>query len=155
MGNQAVSLRSLPLFRSAVPVGCRLKKPPPSVPQALHSTKNRATQQKSSSFFCAVSFLVSTRSLPAFVGATTSTIPLHSVSLRKLRSTAFQQYCACRPLFFRRLLLRTAIGVGTTPFSCVFRTSKHQSEDGTDIFQKLSQNAGEASIALNQGTPIG
>jgi len=30
------------LFRSAVPVGRRQKKPPPSVPQALHSTKNRA-----------------------------------------------------------------------------------------------------------------
>jgi hypothetical protein len=107
----------------------------------------------SSSIFCAVSFLVFTRSLPAFVGATTSTIPLHSVSLRKLRSTAFQQYCVCRPLFFRRLLLRTAIGVGTTPFSFVFRKSEHYSADGGVIFQQLSLNAGEESFALNQGTP--
>jgi hypothetical protein len=114
-GNQAVSLRSLPLFRSAVPVGCRQKKPPPSVPQTLRSTKINSSLKISSYFFCAVSFLVFTRSLPAFVGASTSTIPLHSVSLRKLRSTAFQQYYVCRPLFFQRLLLRTAIGVGAVP----------------------------------------
>jgi hypothetical protein len=56
----------------------------------------------SSCFYCAASFLIFTRSLPAFVGATTSTIPLHSVSLRKLRSTAFQPYYVCRPLFFQR-----------------------------------------------------
>jgi hypothetical protein len=37
---------------------------------------------------------------PTFGGATTSTIPLHSVSLRRLHSTAFQQYYVCRPLFF-------------------------------------------------------
>jgi hypothetical protein len=51
------------------------------------------------------------------------------------------------------LLLRTAIGVGTTPFSCVFRKSEHYSGDGADIFQQLSPNAEEASFALNQGTP--
>jgi hypothetical protein len=39
MGNQAVSLRSFALLRSAVPVGRRQKKPPPSIPQytRLHS----------------------------------------------------------------------------------------------------------------------
>ena len=51
---------------------------------------------------------VSTRSLPALVGATTSTIPLHYVALR---CTSFQPYCVCRPLFFQRLLIRPAIGV--------------------------------------------
>lgn len=43
-----------------------------------------------------------TRSLAAFGRAITSTIPLHCVTLRKLRYTAFQQYHVCRPLFFQR-----------------------------------------------------
>ena len=127
---QAVSLRSLPLFRSAVPVGRRQKKPPPSVSQALHSTKKKSSSEKEQLFFfCAISFLVFTRSLPSFGRAYASTIPLHFVTvIRSLNApfhsaksslipfTAFQPYYVCRPIFFQRLLFRTAIVVGSAPF---------------------------------------
>ena len=111
-GNQSVSLRSFALFRSAVPVGRRQKKPPPSVPQSTrqHSVGQPRKKGRPPLRFLALIF---TRSLPAFGGATTSTIQLHSVTLRKLRSTAFQHYYVCRPLFFQRLLLSSAIGVGS------------------------------------------
>lgn len=46
-----VSLRSLPLFCSAVPVGRRQKNPPSSVPQALHSTKKKSSLEKKQLFF--------------------------------------------------------------------------------------------------------
>ena len=58
-----------------------------------------------------------TRSLPAFGRAIASTIPLHSVTLRKLRSTVFQPYHACRPPLFSGCSFRTAIGVGTAPIT--------------------------------------
>ena len=106
--NQAVSLRSFSLFPSAAPVGCAALRSADTIqPQNKQQLENKQL------FFCAASFLFSTRSLPAFGRAYASTIPLHSVPLRKLRSTAFQQYHVCRPLFFQRLLLRTTIGVGS------------------------------------------
>lgn len=43
---QAVSLRSFPLFRSAVPVGRRQKKPSSSVPQALRIPKKIRQSRK-------------------------------------------------------------------------------------------------------------
>ena len=111
MGNQAVSLRSFPLFRSAVPVGRRQKKPPSSVPQALHSTKKNSSLKISNCFFALPRSSSSHVLYPTFGRANASTIPLHSVSLRKLRYTTFQPYYVCRPQCFQRLLLRTAIGV--------------------------------------------
>ena len=75
-------------------------------------------------YFLGCSFLIFTRSLPAFGRAYASTIPLHFVTvIRSLnapfhsaksslfRFTAFQPYYVCRPQFFQRLLFRTAIGV--------------------------------------------
>ncbi len=88
--------------------------------------KNNAVPQKPGQlYFFRCSFLIFTRSLPAFGRAYASTIPLHSVSFLRLlfapfhsatsaliHCTAFQPYYVCRPPTFQRLLLRTAIGVG-------------------------------------------
>jgi hypothetical protein len=113
-GNQAVSLRSFPLFRSAAPVGRSFLRSADTIqPQKKQQLENKQL------FFCAASFLISTRALPVFAGASTSIIQLHSVTLRKLRSTAFQPYFVCRPMFFQRLLLRTAIGLGAVHINLV------------------------------------
>ncbi len=123
-GNQAVSLRSFPLFRSAVPVGrAFLRSTDTSQHKKIRQPKNRQP------YFFRCSFLIFTRSLPAFCRAYASTIqlhfvtvirslnaPFHSASSSLIRFTAFQPYDVCRPQFFQRLLLRTAIGVGSAPF---------------------------------------
>jgi hypothetical protein len=80
-------------------------------------------------YFLGCSFLIFTRSLPAFGRAYASTMQLHFVTVIRslnapfhsaksslIRFTAFQPYYVCRPQFFQRLLLRTAIGVGAAPF---------------------------------------
>ena len=85
----------------------------PSIPQTLHSTKKNSSLKNSSYFFALFRSSSSHGLYPAFGRAYASTIPLHSVSLRKLRYTTFQQYYVCRPQYFQRLLLRTAIGVGS------------------------------------------
>jgi hypothetical protein len=66
---------------------------------------------------------------PAFGRAYASTIPLHFVTVicslnapfhsaknSLIRFTAFQPFYVCRPRFFQRLLLRTAIGFGSASF---------------------------------------
>ena len=124
-GNQAVSLRSFPLFRSAVPVGRRQKKPP-SIPQALQQHSKIIALKKSRYFLAPFSFLIFTRSLPAFGRASASIIPLHFVSFNRSLSaplhsaasslflfTTFQPYYVYRPPCFQRLLFRPAIGVGS------------------------------------------
>jgi hypothetical protein len=73
---------------------------------------------------------VSTRSLPALVGATTSTIPLHYVALR---CTSFQPYCVCRPLFFQRLLIRPAIGVCSV-ITLHWNKERPAEKSGTDLY---------------------
>jgi hypothetical protein len=111
------SLCFVRLFQSVVPS---------SVPQTLHSTKKYSSLKISSYIFSAVSFLIFTRSLPAFGRAYASTIPLHFVTvIRSLNApfhfaksslfpfSTFQPYYVCRPQCFQRLLLRTAIGVGS------------------------------------------
>jgi len=123
-GNQAVSLRSFPLFRSAVPVGrAFLRSTDTSQHKKIRQPKNRQP------YFFRSSFLIFTRSLPAFGRAYASTIPLHFVTvIRSLNSpfhcaksslfpfSTFQAYYVCRPQCFQRLLLRTAIGVGSARF---------------------------------------
>ncbi len=121
MGNQAVSLRSFPLFRSAVPVGrAFLHSTDHFTAQKIRQPKNRQP------YFFRCSFLIFTRSLPAFGRAYASIIQLHFVTvIRSLNApfhyaesslihfTTFQPYYVCRPQCFQRLLLRTAIGVGS------------------------------------------
>lgn len=92
-----------------VPLGCssRLFRPPFLRPFA---NKKRAPL-KGEALFLLSAFPVFTRSLPSFGRATTSTIPLHFVTLRRLRFTTFQQYNAWSPIFLQRLLARSAIRV--------------------------------------------
>ena len=101
------SLCSVRLFQSVVP---------PSIPQSRQLRQKRPLKNKKH-IFGVVSFLIFTRSLPAFVGATASATPHHFATLRKLSSAAFCRVHVCRPLCFQRLLLRTAIGVGTAPIT--------------------------------------
>jgi hypothetical protein len=107
VGNQKVSLRSFALLRWAAPVGCA----------ALHSTDHLPSKKEplenEKLFLLLSAFPVFARSLPSFGRANASIIQLHSVTLRRLRSSAFQQYDICRPQCFQRLLLRTAIEVGS------------------------------------------
>lgn len=117
-----------------VPFGCssRPAKRRDSVPQPLHSTKKHSSPAKGrTAMFFRCSFLIFTRSLPAFGRAYAATIPLHSVSIiRSLNApfhsaesslflfTTFQPYSVCRPPCFQRWLLRTAIRVGTASLFC-------------------------------------
>lgn len=68
------------------------------------ATKKRAPR-KGEALFLLSAFTVFKRALPAFGRANAPTIQLHSVTLRRLRSTAFQPYDVCRPPCFQRLLL--------------------------------------------------
>ena len=110
-------LCSVRLFQSVVP---------PSVPQALQQHSKITALKKSRYFPAPFSFLIFTRSLPAFGRASASTIPLHFASFNRSLSaplhsaasslflfTTFQQYNVCRPPCFQRLLFRPAIGVGS------------------------------------------
>jgi hypothetical protein len=102
----------------------------------------------SSCFFCAASFLIFTRSLPAFGRAYASSIPLHFVTLRRLRFTAFQPYCVCSPPFFQRLLLRTAIGLGSAYLTyLILEASIFNYQLLLSIIDWFGR------FALNQGTP--
>jgi hypothetical protein len=111
------SLCYVRLFQSVVP---------PSVPQTLHSTKKYSSLKISSYIFSAVRSSSSHGLYPSFGRAYASTIPLHFVTvIRSLNApfhyaesslipfSTFQPYYVCRPQCFQRLLLRTAIGVGT------------------------------------------
>ncbi len=100
------SLCFVRLFQSVVP---------PSVPQTLHSTKKIRQPKNRQPHFFRCSFLIFTRSLPAFGRAIASTIPLHSVTLRKLRSTAFQPYHACRPPLFSGCSFAPPSGLAPLP----------------------------------------
>jgi hypothetical protein len=110
-------LCSVRLFQSVVP---------PSVPQSLQQHSKITALKKSRYFTAPFSFLIFTRSLPAFGRASASTIPLHFASFNRSLSaplhsaasslflfTTFQQYYVCRPPCFQRLLFRPAIGVGS------------------------------------------
>ena len=92
------------LFKSLVRFLC--------VPQITSKKKTQQLENKQLCFFSL--FVIIKRSLPAFGQAYESTTPLHSVfGYTSFASTPFQPYCVCRPKFFQRLLLRTAIGVGS------------------------------------------
>ena len=122
--NQAVSLRSFPLFRSAVSVGrVFLHSTDTSQHKKIRQPKNRQP------YFFRCSFIIFTRSLPAFGRAYASTIPLHFITvIRSLNApfhyaksslfpfSTFQPYYVCRPQCFQRLLLRTSIGIGSARF---------------------------------------
>ena len=86
MSNSSLRFNSLVSLRSTV---------------TLQHYKN-SSLKNSSCFFCAVSFLIFTRSLPPFGRALASIVPLHFVTLRRLRFTTFQQYSVCSPPFFQR-----------------------------------------------------
>ena len=133
------SLSSVRLFQSVVPA---------SIPQTLHSTKKIRQPKNRQPHFFRCSFLIFTRSLPAFGRAIASTIPLHSVTLRKLRYTAFQPYHACRPPLFSGCSFRTAIGVGSAP-----STLYDQFTFLVIINCKLSIINWFSRFALNHGTP--
>lgn len=127
MGNQAVSLRSFALFRSAVPVGRRQKKPPSSIPQSTrqhsvgHPPRRKAATTLPRPHLHTLSSYVRRG---YYIHNTASFIPLHfAFRLRKLRRhTPFRfitSAVSClSPLVFWRLLLRTAIGVGTASSAC-------------------------------------
>ena len=108
--NQSVSLRSFPLFRSAVPVGRASLR---STDTSQHK-KNKVAKNRQPHFF-RCSFLIFTRSLPAFGRAIASTIPLHSVTLRRLRSTVFQPYNVCRPPLFSGCSFAPPSGLAPLP----------------------------------------
>jgi hypothetical protein len=100
-----------------VPFGCSSRSFLPPFHRHFTAQKNKAVQPKRDNLiFPAVRSSSSHVLFPTFGGATASTIPLHYVTLRKLRSTTFQQYHVCRPSLFQRLLFRTAIGFGSAPF---------------------------------------
>lgn len=114
-GNQAVSLRSFALFRSAVPVGAgyfvgkRISVACPSVPQSarqysVSQPKKRAGSHYPSSPSSSHALFLRSSGLlqPQYRFIPFRYAPLHS-----------SRICVCRPLFFQRLLLRTAIGVGS------------------------------------------
>jgi hypothetical protein len=85
----------------------------PSVPQTLHSTKKIAVplKEKAGQLF----FL--RRSVPHLHTVTSCVrrgyYSHNTASFRSATLLCSQQYYVCRPLFFQRLLLRTAIGVGS------------------------------------------
>jgi len=120
-----------------VPFGCSSRSCLPPFHRHFTAQKNKAVQPKAGQpYFFRCSFLIFTRSLPAFGRAYASTIPLHFVTvIRSLNApfhyaesslfpfTAFQPYSVCRPQFFQRLLLRTAIGVGSTYLNIFLRNS--------------------------------
>ena len=86
-----------------VPFGCSSRVPLMAIRVALHSTDTSTAPKKEQLenkqlFFCAVSFLIFTRSLPAFVGAIASTKPLHFVTLRRLLFSALQPFWCLPPL---------------------------------------------------------
>ncbi len=106
-----------------VPFGCSSRLAAEKA-AALRSTDHFTAQKKEQLenkqlFFLRCLFLVFTRSLPAFVGATASTIPLHSVFAPQATRNSIPAVLCLPPLIFWRLLLRTAIGVGATPYICI------------------------------------
>ena len=88
--------------------------------------------------------------LQSFVRLTLHCIPLIALSFIVLHSS---HICVCRPPFFRRLLLRSAIGVGSASSACVFHSSEQYSKNKTDSNTILFSLAVVARFALNQGTP--
>ena len=103
---------------------------------------------------------------PSFGRAYASTIPLHFVTvIRSLYApfhfaesslfpfTTFQPYCVCRPQCFQRLLLRPAIGVGSTPFLLRFPFLKTLHFDYKIPLLISFRFAVDGRFALNQGTP--
>ena len=144
------------MFRSAVPVGRAF----------LHSTdtsqhKKIRQPENRQPYFFRCSFLIFTRSLPAFGRAYASTIPLHFVTVIRSLNALFhyaesftqsllyiQPYYVCRPQCFQRLLLRTAIGVGAA-----YLQSFSSKTFLIIINCELSIINCHGHFALNQGTP--
>ena len=108
-GNQAVSLRSFSLFRSAAPVVGRKAS---SLNSAGTTQHNKNSSLKISSYFyCTASFLILTRSLPSVRQG----YYIHNTAsfryLRRLRSTAFQPYLSVALYFFSGCPIRPPIQI--------------------------------------------
>ena len=129
-GNQAVSLRSFPLFRSAVPVGRAFLR---STDTSQHKKIRQSSQRRDNLIFSAVRsssshglFLRSVGlmhpqyrfiSLQSFVRLTLHFIPLKALSLVSLHSSRIMSAALS---FFSGCSFAQPSGLAPLPFSCVF-----------------------------------
>ena len=80
--------------------------------------------------------LIFTRSLPAFVGATTSATPHHCASLRRLRSAPFRRVRVCRPICFGGCSFAQPSGLAPRPSPALYLKTTQIHNQGISYYHR-------------------